>query len=63
MESDDVMVAEPNAIRIAYQAEIQAFLHAMESNAKARRMSYLLARTSTPYYDALEAYLTVRNRG
>jgi hypothetical protein len=26
-------------------------------------MSYRLARTSTAYYDALEAYLTVRSRG
>jgi uncharacterized protein (DUF58 family) len=63
MESDLFAVAEPEAIRIAYQAEIEAFLHSLETNAKARRMHYRLATTSTPYYDALEAYLTVRNRG
>ncbi len=61
MESDLFAVAEPAAIRAAYQAEIQGFLHSMESSAKARRMSYLLARTSVSYYNALEQYLTLRN--
>jgi uncharacterized protein (DUF58 family) len=63
MESSAFVVAEPNAVRVAYQAELQAFLHEMESNAKARRIYYRLATTSQPYHEALEAYLTVRRRG
>ncbi len=63
MESSAFVVAEPNAVRLAYQAELQAFLHEMESNAKARRIYYRLATTSQPYHEALEAYLTVRRRG
>jgi uncharacterized protein (DUF58 family) len=63
MESSAFVVSEPNAVRVAYQAELQAFLHELESNAKARRIYYRLATTSQPYYEALEAYLTVRRRG
>jgi len=63
MESTAFVVAEPTAVRDAYQAELQAFLNEIESNARARRINYRLATTSEPYYEALEAYLTVRRRG
>lgn len=63
MESTAFSIAEPHAIRAAYQAEVKAFLHELESKAKARRIHYHLATTSEPYYQALEAYLTVRRRG
>ncbi len=63
MESSAFVVAEPSAVRTAYQAELQAFLHEMESNAKARHIYYQLVTTSEPYYTALEAYLSVRRRG
>jgi uncharacterized protein (DUF58 family) len=62
MESDLFVTAEPAAVRLAYEAEIQAFLHGMEVNAKARRMHYQLAATSEPYHRALESYLTARSR-
>jgi len=60
MESSDFAVAEPNSIRAAYQAEVRSFLDNMEASAKARRIHYHLATTDTPYYSALEAYLTTR---
>ncbi|MEO7715206.1 MAG: DUF58 domain-containing protein [Capsulimonas sp.] len=62
MESPAFAVADPNAIRVAYQAELQAFLNEISTSAKARRMQYQLALTSAPYYEALEAFLTARGR-
>jgi uncharacterized protein (DUF58 family) len=62
LESTATAAAEPDAIREAYQAEIQAFLGEMRANARARKMHYQLAVTSQPYHDALEAYLTARTR-
>jgi uncharacterized protein (DUF58 family) len=62
MESPAHAAAEPDAIREAYEAEIQAFLHEIQANAKARRMHYQLARVEEPYHEALEAYLTARTR-
>ncbi len=61
-ESAATASAEPDDIREAYQAEIAAFRHELESNAKARKMHYQLARTSEPYANALEAYLSTRAR-
>ena len=62
MESPAYAVTEPEAIREAYQAEIDAYLREMEGNAKARKMHYQLAVTSEPYHRPLEAYLTARTR-
>ena len=62
METPATASAEPDTIRSAYQAEIGAFLRDIEMNAKARRMHYQLAATSSPYHSALEAYLTARTR-
>jgi uncharacterized protein (DUF58 family) len=62
VESPAYAAAEPDAIREAYQAEIQAFIHELGANAKARRMHYQLAGTADPYHGALEAYLTARTR-
>jgi uncharacterized protein (DUF58 family) len=62
MESSAFVSAEPNSVRVAYQAELQAFLHEMESKAKARRIYYQLATTSQAYHAALEAYVSVRRR-
>ena len=62
MESPLTLSAEPDSIREAYQSEMRAFVHEMESNAKARKMHYQLATTADPYHKALEAYLTARGR-
>jgi uncharacterized protein (DUF58 family) len=62
VESASRVAAEPDAIRDAYRAEIQAFLREMEANAKARRMHYQIASTADPYHKALEAYLSARTR-
>jgi uncharacterized protein (DUF58 family) len=61
-ESSREVAVEPDAIRAAYQQEMQSFLSEMESNAKARRMHYHLATTDAPYHHALEAFLTARPR-
>ena len=61
-ESNQTIAAEPNAIRKAYQAEVEAFISDIGNRAKARRMHYHLANTSEPYYKALEAFLTARAR-
>jgi uncharacterized protein (DUF58 family) len=61
MESAATVSAEPELIRRAYEKEIQAFLGGIEGQAKARRIHYHLATTSTPYYEALESYLTTRS--
>jgi uncharacterized protein (DUF58 family) len=62
IESPAHAAAEPDSIREAYRAEIQAFVREMEMNAKARKMHYQLASTADPYHKALEAYLTARTR-
>jgi uncharacterized protein (DUF58 family) len=53
---------EPDAIRSAYRAELQAFLDEVSHGAKARRIHYALLSTSTPYYEALSQYLTTRGK-
>jgi uncharacterized protein (DUF58 family) len=62
MESTAHVAVEPDAIREAYQAEIQSFLQEVRSNARARGMHYQLATTEAPDHQALEAYLTARTR-
>jgi uncharacterized protein (DUF58 family) len=61
-ESSLTVAAEPDAIREAYQQEMQAFVREMDMNAKARRMHYHLATTAEPYHKALDAFLTARAR-
>ncbi|MFI5384576.1 MAG: DUF58 domain-containing protein [Fimbriimonadales bacterium] len=61
-ESPLAIAAEPDAIRRAYQQEMQEFVHDMDSKAKARRMHYHLATTADPYYKSLDAFLTARAR-
>lgn len=61
-ESSLTIAAEPDSIREAYQAEMRAFIDDVHHRAKARRIHYHLANTSEPYHDALEAFLTARNR-
>ncbi len=53
--------ADPNALRAAYKAELQAYLDTLESQSKARRIHYARMTTSTPYDRALERYLTTRS--
>lgn len=62
MESPLMVAAEPDAIRQAYRAEILAYLQEIEGQAKARRIHYHLALTSTPYHRTLETYLAARQR-
>lgn len=59
-ESSRTADADPNALRAAYQAELQGWLDGLEMQAKARRIHYTRLTTSTPYDRALERYLTSR---
>ena len=54
--------ADPDLLRPAYQAELQRWLDALESGAKARRIHYSRMTTATPYDRALEHYLTSRSK-
>lgn len=54
--------ADPDALRTAYRAELDAFLQTLESQAKARRIHYMRIMTSTPYDRVLERYLSGRGR-
>lgn len=62
VESPASVTAEPDAIRAAYQAELEAFLGEVAGKAKARGMEYQLARTQEPYHSTLSAYLSTRLR-
>jgi uncharacterized protein (DUF58 family) len=59
-ETAFTLSAEPDSIRAAYQAEMEAFIADMETRSKARRIQYQLTPTSQPYHQALEAFLTAR---
>jgi hypothetical protein len=59
-ETLQTLTAEPDAIRAAYQQEMQSFMTDLETRAKAMRIQYQLAPTSQPYNVALEAFLTAR---
>lgn len=61
-EGPGALSVEPEAIRAAYRAELQSHLDALREGAKARRIRYDLLSTSTPYHQALSAYLTTRGR-
>jgi uncharacterized protein (DUF58 family) len=61
-EGPGMLNVEPEAIRAAYREELQSHLDALREGAKARRIRYDLMTTSTPYYQALSAYLTTRGR-
>ncbi|HZT43526.1 MAG TPA: DUF58 domain-containing protein [Chthonomonadaceae bacterium] len=52
--------ADPDALRPAYQAEIQAWLDTLQTEARARRIQYARMTTTMPYDRALERYLTTR---
>jgi uncharacterized protein (DUF58 family) len=62
LESPEAVAAEPDAIRVAYQAELQVFLRDLESRAHTARTRYRLLTTSEPYSTALEAYFMARRR-
>lgn len=59
-EGPGVAEADPDALRPAYQAELQAWLDTLETEARARRIQYARMTTVTPYDRALERYLTSR---
>lgn len=61
-EGPGALDADPDALRSAYQAEVRAWLDALETQCKARRLHYARMTTSTPYDRALERYLTVHHR-
>jgi uncharacterized protein (DUF58 family) len=54
--------ADPDALRAAYQAELQFWLDTLETQSKARRIHYVRTTTATSYDKALERYLTARAR-
>ena len=62
-ESHGFADADPEALRSAYQAEMQIWLTELETQAKARGIRYARLSTSTPYDQALERYLTTRGKG
>lgn len=61
-EGPGAINVEPEAIRAAYRAALQAHLDALTNGARARRIHYHRMTTSTPYHQALSDYLTSRGR-
>lgn len=60
LESNGVLVAEPQVIRETYQDELQKHLDQMRAHAHARRIDYNLVTTSTHYNEVIERYLAAR---
>jgi uncharacterized protein (DUF58 family) len=61
-EGAGVLNVDPESIRGAYRKELQAHLDAVSGGCKARGIHYQLLKTTTPYHEALSAYLTSRGR-
>lgn len=59
-EGPGAVNADPDSLRPAYQAEIEAWLEEVTTQAKARRIHYTRMTTTTTYDRALERYLTAR---
>jgi uncharacterized protein (DUF58 family) len=59
-EGEGWLVADADALRPAYQAELAAWLKMLETRTRAAGIPYLRLTTTTPYTDALERFLTTR---
>jgi uncharacterized protein (DUF58 family) len=62
MEDTRQVLAEPRAIKEAYQAELARFLEEIRQNCLENQIDHWLVNTSTPIDRALLRYLTTRER-
>ena len=60
-ETTERITSAPADIRESYRTLLAAFLEALESGARARRIDHQLIDTETPYYVALEQYMRKRS--
>jgi len=63
MESGEEVQVEPDEIRSQYKKNMQEFLNSMAHDSEARKISYSLLNTSSPYLEAIESYLGFRKGG
>ncbi len=61
LEAMPELLADPHSVRKAYQAEIQAFLQSLRSQALAHQIDYALIRTDQPFDAVLRTFLNQRN--
>ena len=63
MESGEEVQVEPDEIRRHYKENMQSFLDGMAESSEARKITYSLLNTASPYLEAIEGYLGFRKGG